>query len=713
MDASNSPFAKAAREYIDMGWAVIPLRPGEKVPATKRGLNDWSDNPGQVDVWWGHDPRYNVGVVCGSPSNGLLVIDLDVHDGSDGMQTLKEWETANGRLPETVSVVTGSGGRHLLYRVSREVRPSANGALGVDIRCDGSYIVAPPSIHPNGQAYEWSVSPDDMGVADADDTVYSFVDYVRPAQAEHERGERFELPDAIEHDRNNTLFKYAASLRSRGLSKPEIEQLVGMANQTRCKPPLGDAEVRKIVGSSTRYEQGDGLKKREGDGPEPGRDEAGKPVKRMEDETVDKIQNILLAHETMREGLKLNRFDSKIWVMTDCIPGIEWEKPHAMTEGESLKLLTHMERCFGVRNKGKFLDALMAFGSTTRQQFDPMAEAIARLPKVRPTGKHTMASHEGEVEVSWDGGKTWQTSQRKAGYLFLDYMGCDIGSEYTHEAELLVEREIVARAFRPGCKADVMPVLVGEQGIGKSTLVAEMALSRDFFLEGFSNFNDEDLKRISGKLVVEIPELDGFGKRDMNLIKSVITRRVDTYRESYGRNPVDHPRTALFFGTTNDAAFLTDQTGNRRFLPIECKRPANDAHPGLFDGTCERDVRQMWAELVAEREEVGGEQFERSIRLPDHIQAKALEIQEGYTVEDPVYEAVASYLLNTTEQRVSVKSVMLSGLGYDRQRYASERSWMVQKVTVAIDKCKGWERYPGKVRVNGDTPARGWHRVNE
>lgn len=267
-DSGLSPTGHGALDLIDAGMAVFPLFPRSKVPWTQRGLNDWDTDKDNIRDFWRDHPTANVGVACGAPSHGLVAIDLDTHGDSNGMETLRSWEVEHGELPETVTVITGSGGRHLLYRCGREVRNSANEAVGVDVRGDGGFIVAPPSIHPNGEAYEWSISPEDMEVATANWQVYEFIDFVRPAQASRE-GERFELPESIDGNRNDTLFRYAASLRSRGLSKPEIMQLVTLANQTRCKPPLGDAEVRKLVGSSTRYEQGDGFKGKDSGGVDP------------------------------------------------------------------------------------------------------------------------------------------------------------------------------------------------------------------------------------------------------------------------------------------------------------------------------------------------------------------------------------------------------------------------------------------------------------
>ena len=727
MPRADSPFAEAARDYIERGWSVLPLRRGGKEPVTKRGLNDASDNPGQVDVWWGENayggsPWYNVGIACGAVSDGLCVIDLDCHgDGADGRETLRDWETANGRLPQTCEVETGSGGRHLLYRVSRPLRPSANSTMGVDIRCDGSYIVAPPSVHPNGEAYEWICSPDDMDVADADDAVYAFIDHVRPEQAHRERGERFELPGEVTANRNDTLFRYAASLRSTGRSAEEIAILVEAANRTRCKPPLGAAEVAKIVGSSTRYEQGDGLRDKRPEGGASVFDMPDDEAPKMKDETIGKIVDVLMGLTEVRDNLKFNVFDSRLHVMGPCVPGCRFDAPHVLTEGEGMNLMTAAEYGYGVRSKARYQDALTAIGGLESQRFDPMAAMLDSLPLVRWTDPALAGQTMALIEVSWDGGGTWEPSRAIAGSLTSRYLGTE-PSTYSMEVEKLMFRQLVARARHPGCKADHMMVFVGRQGTGKSTFVRLLALAGDFFLEGFSNFDTEDLKRVVGKLVVEIPELDGFTGKDKNRIKSIITQTTDNYRESYARTSTEHLRTALFFGTTNDGAFLNDETGSRRYLVVESPKDALDADPGLFDGTAERDIRQAWAETVALYDLVGEGRFLRSLKLPPEASTEAAAVQQRYSEESTITTAVMSYIEGREEearalmaagrsctQRVNVKEVMVRAMGYDNFRLTTCPKWIINSVTSTLNSCsqRGWTRLE-RARNGEYGSARAW-----
>lgn len=709
-------------DYINRGFAIIPLAPGEKVPAIQGGLTNWSDNPQDAMSYWSIRPRANIAIVCGEPSGNLVAIDLDCHGGPDGRETLRAWEAEHGKLPETVSVITGSGGKHLLYRVNRSFKKFENPQIGVDIRAEGSYVVAPPSIHPNGEAYEWSVSPDDMDVAEANELVYQFIEYAMPVKTSDGGHEKYDLPETIDRDRNKELFSYASSLRSTGRGEEEIRLLVHHANDTRCKPPLGKAEVDKICKSVLRYERGDGLRSRQirkiaetlGESDLVSVFERhDEPAPKMKDETVEKVQNVLLSLREVRHGLKLNVFDGRLHVLDKCVPNVPWKGPHVLEAGESTKLRTVLERDYGIRKKSNYEDALLAFGATEGQQYDPMAEILSTLPMVRWADERTAGCSLAPIEISEDGGATWTPSLAKVGTLTAEYLGVEPTS-YANEVEKLMFRQLVARAKHPGCKADQMIVLVGKQGTGKSTFVSLLALDRTLFLEGFSDFNVEDLKRISGKLVVEIPELDGFTGKDKNRIKSIITQTTDNYRESYAKNPVEHPRTALFFGTTNDGTFLNDNTGARRYLLIESKSDMLGANPGLFDGAAEREIRQAWAETIALYELWGEERFLRSLVLPKEVADESFAVQERYTEEDQLREMVISWAesLSPDIERINVRMAIDQCLEFNSWQAASMAKWMQRAIASALDDAPSWSKQEGKQRCGRYGISRVWDRIS-
>lgn len=159
-----------ALEYAAQGRPVFPCHtPAEagcscgrtdcsspgKHPRTRRGLRDASTDPEIVETWWRRWPSANVGVLTGRPS-GLVVIDIDPrHGGAESMRRLVD---EHGQLPQGPRVQTGSGGWHLFFASrDREVRNSVNRVgPGIDVRGEGGYVIAPPSVHPCGGRYVWT-----------------------------------------------------------------------------------------------------------------------------------------------------------------------------------------------------------------------------------------------------------------------------------------------------------------------------------------------------------------------------------------------------------------------------------------------------------------------------------------------------------------------------------------------------------------------------
>lgn len=260
----NMIMRNSANKYADMGFAVFPLFEKSKKPCIKNGFKVASADHEQINAWWSVRPYTNIGIACGEMSGGLVVIDIDVDNetGKDGMETLREWEKEHGELPETATVITGSGGIHLYYKTDKEIHTSVNADAGVDIRANGGYIVAPPSIHPDtGRAYEFQDYIADVPVAEANYNVIEFIDSV---QKKRDFGERFEVPEEIgKGGRNDTLFKNACSLQEQGYTDRTIREQSHALNQRKCKPPLPDDEVDRIVDSALRYEKGNAAEKRE------------------------------------------------------------------------------------------------------------------------------------------------------------------------------------------------------------------------------------------------------------------------------------------------------------------------------------------------------------------------------------------------------------------------------------------------------------------
>lgn len=248
---------EAAIKYaVECGWAVFPVSPENKRPLTPHGRDDAKKDVGAIEHWWDIWPDASIGVATGQESE-LLVIDEDVDEdkGLDGYHEMLLWERENGALPSSVRSITGRGGAHVFYHYAGNDLTSRTGVIeGVDVRGKGGYVIVPPSKHPNGNTYEWEISPDEMELAEVDDKVREFVTLNQRRDAVNS----FNLPEVIPAgSRNETLHRFACSLQARGVPDPGILAAVQEINKTNCIEPLPDDEIRRIVASATKYEKGE------------------------------------------------------------------------------------------------------------------------------------------------------------------------------------------------------------------------------------------------------------------------------------------------------------------------------------------------------------------------------------------------------------------------------------------------------------------------
>lgn len=145
--------AAALGIVAEHGWRVLPLAVKGKTPILKEWQKRASADAQQVREWWGKWAAANVGIATG---NGLLVLDVDVGEGKAGEASLAALEAEHGALPPTLTAVTGSGGYHLFFSYEGKLGNSAGKlGAGLDTRGDGGYVVAAPSVHPNGERYCW------------------------------------------------------------------------------------------------------------------------------------------------------------------------------------------------------------------------------------------------------------------------------------------------------------------------------------------------------------------------------------------------------------------------------------------------------------------------------------------------------------------------------------------------------------------------------
>jgi predicted P-loop ATPase len=149
------------------------------------------------------------------------------------------------------------------------------------------------------------------------------------------------------------------------------------------------------------------------------------------------------------------------------------------------------------------------------------------------------------------------------------------------------------RVRRPGCKFDEMPTFESPQGKDKSTALKVLAVEEDWFSDDLPLTADSQkvIEQTTGRWIVEVAELSGMRKANVEHLKSFLSRQVDRSRMAYGRLTTEKKREFIVVGTTNETAYLKDLTGNRRYWPV--KTP-------IFDlAALRRDRDQLWAEAAA------------------------------------------------------------------------------------------------------------------
>lgn len=199
---------------------------------------------------------------------------------------------------------------------------------------------------------------------------------------------------------------------------------------------------------------------------------------------------------------------------------------------------------------------------------------MLRMPKALVADAVDLVARRREFHPvrEWLDSLTWDGTERIA-LAFEDYWGAAVTErqpcDHVRGASRNFLLSLVKRVLEPGCKVDTMPVFEGSQGIKKTTALE--ILGAPWFASIDASAGDKDfLQALRGKWLIEIDELNAFSKTEASHVKGMLSRRVDTYRPSYGRRTIDVPRQCVFAGTTNSTDWAVDDTGNRRFWPITC-----------------------------------------------------------------------------------------------------------------------------------------------
>ena len=230
--------------------------------------------------------------------------------------------------------------------------------------------------------------------------------------------------------------------------------------------------------------------------------------------------------------------------------------------------------------------------------------------------------------LKWDGVKRIDTA-------FIDFLGAD-DTPYIRKSARKIFCAGIARIFAPGIKFDYLPALIGAQGIGKSTFIRIMG--KGWYSESLkiSDMKDKTAaEKLLGSWVIEISEMDGMNTTKADTLKSFLSAQQDKYRPAYGRETVTNKRQCIIIGTSNEREFLKDDTGNRRFWPIDVGK--NTPAKSVFTELPEV-IDQMWAEAYVLW--VLGEPLYPDAEMAEEAERE----QEAHRYEDPRKGIIEEFL---------------------------------------------------------------------
>ena len=279
--------------------------------------------------------------------------------------------------------------------------------------------------------------------------------------------------------------------------------------------------------------------------------------------TIDNILTVLTNDQNLKDKLALDRFE-----MREVVKGnLPWRKvtkeTRYLSNNDDAGLRHYLEKAYNLTGTQKVEDALRLI--LERNAFHPIRDYLSAL--------------------KWD-------NVNRVDKLFIDYLGVE-DSPYARAVTRKSIVAAVARVFNPGCKFDYVLVTVGEEGIGKSTLLKK--LGGPWFSDSFMGVQGTiAFEQLQGSWIMEMAELAGLKKAEIEQIKHFISKGEDRYRVAYGKRTENFPRQCVFFGTTNSRDFLKNISGNRRFWPLDTmeREPAKDFNADLT----EQEVNQIWAE---------------------------------------------------------------------------------------------------------------------
>ena len=532
---------------------MFPVAPNSKAPLTAaapKGYKNASNDPIQVSQWWTQYPDANIGLNL--VDSGLVCVDVDSYKENcvaDDLHLLNQ-------LPETLVQKSARGGTHHIY--SCEATHSFAGQLGegIDLKHKG-YILLSPSTF-SGSRYAWVNNVEPVLVPTWLPKAIKSTEAALPTYPASEPQAKFPLQfggvdiEAALSEASqglswhNNVLAVVGSLVARGYSDADIHAKTVLATTSGHTLAETFNEVQKMI---------DGARQK---GFDKSTSNFVGPIRSPSSITQEKricnhsnVIEILSRHPEWTNAFGFDAFNQKEKMLKALPANQSVAKEHCPRDIEDSD---YTPICIWLNQMG--------FTQVSKDIVRDCVGALCKMNTYNPVVDY-LDYVQYEHPANDDLLSNWVH----------DYLGAHYEDEaqktYVTSIARLMLIQAVARARQPGCKADAVVILEGRQGLGKSTLLKEL-FGESYFGDQLPPMSSKDASSyLNGKWCVELAELDYKTKVEVETIKAFVTRTEENYRPPYGRNEVRRQRTCVMIGTTNRDDYLVDDTGNRRFLPLQ------------------------------------------------------------------------------------------------------------------------------------------------
>ena len=361
----------------------------------------------------------------------------------------------------------------------------------------------------------------------------------------------------------------------------------------------------------------------------------------------------------------------------DIVKPLGWYRDSpTLTDVDIKYLLLYFEENYGLTIEKKIQDAVMVIANENR--YHPVRDFLNAL--------------------QWDG-------IERIRYCLHRFLGAD-ADDYTCEAMRLFLLGAISRAFRPGCKFEIMLCLVGGQGAGKSTFFRLLAVKDEWFSDDLRKLDDDNVyRKLQGHWIIEMSEMIATANaKSIEEIKSFLSRQKEVYKIPYETHPEDRLRQCVFGGTSNALDFLPlDRSGNRRFLPVMVYPEQAEVHILDDEAASRAYMEQLWAEAMTIYRS-GDFKLSFSPEMVRYLK----EHQRDFMPEDTKAGMIQAYLDRYTGSMVCSKQLFREALNHP---FDEPKQWEIREVNDIMNHCvTGWHYFSNPRMFPEYGRQKGWER---